>query len=568
MQDLIKGELDWHNKVNTNFSEVSSQLAEMASINKWNGDIVTALSQSDFIYIPQNTTVTITSPLTKINLTRKKIRGEGNTSVIKATGNITVIDLSECEDADMSNFTIEVDDTNTSTIIQLGKSDAVDQTLKNNVNNIKIHCPNDTQGSYKGLVLYSDGQGVWNNNIEHIKIINPQDGVLIHAEKKASNPIAWLTSNTIKHIYVKGMKEIGFETRQTTISQTGNGETQISQNIYDDITVQDIVIDTTTRKAFVIGGSADCYYGLKSFADSSSGTLIGLEFSTPHGSFLGRNYILGGMIEGLINNSQYRDMNVVDFYSHSVTNSVDTNLKKQRYTNNYTNMLRNSNFTENTNYWNQSGAETMIVASDTASQFGRYLKLNRTTNGTITLFQNVANRTAYAGKKVTFIACLKVVNSASVTILIDEGTTGNTSTTFNTTGDYQIIQIDRDITGTGEALNCQLSVTGTNVEMDIAWAVFAIDGYCRTENYVPKTGGIGVFSSNGNATVAIGTTSVVVNHGLSVSPLASKIKILPTNSMGNATKFWVSGITSTQFTINVNADPATIGATFAWSIDE
>lgn len=67
--------------------------------------------------------------------------------------------------------------------------------------------------------------------------------------------------------------------------------------------------------------------------------------------------------------------------------------------------------------------------------------------------------------------------------------------------------------------------------------------------------------ANGSATIAIGTTSIVVNHGLTGTP---KVQVTPTNAMGSATKYWITSINSTSFTINVNQDPASTTATFAW----
>lgn len=72
--------------------------------------------------------------------------------------------------------------------------------------------------------------------------------------------------------------------------------------------------------------------------------------------------------------------------------------------------------------------------------------------------------------------------------------------------------------------------------------------------------------ANGTATVVNGQTSVVVTHGLEKTPTLQQIAVTPTNNMGNATKFWISTPTATQFTINVNADPGAGTATFAWQV--
>jgi hypothetical protein len=72
----------------------------------------------------------------------------------------------------------------------------------------------------------------------------------------------------------------------------------------------------------------------------------------------------------------------------------------------------------------------------------------------------------------------------------------------------------------------------------------------------------------GTATVASGSTTVAVTHGVvGVTPVAAQVKLTPTNSLGNATKWWVTSVGATTFTINVNTDPGATTATFAWEID-
>jgi hypothetical protein len=76
-----------------------------------------------------------------------------------------------------------------------------------------------------------------------------------------------------------------------------------------------------------------------------------------------------------------------------------------------------------------------------------------------------------------------------------------------------------------------------------------------------------VTESNGTATVTSAATSVVVSHGLGVTPALKDIVVTPTNNLGTATKYWISTPTSTQFTINVDAAPGATTATFVWSIN-
>lgn len=70
--------------------------------------------------------------------------------------------------------------------------------------------------------------------------------------------------------------------------------------------------------------------------------------------------------------------------------------------------------------------------------------------------------------------------------------------------------------------------------------------------------------STGTAVVANGTTSIAVNHGIGRTPVLSDLSVTPTNNLGNATKFWISGVTSTQFTIDVDVNPGATTAAFVW----
>ncbi len=90
---------------------------------------------------------------------------------------------------------------------------------------------------------------------------------------------------------------------------------------------------------------------------------------------------------------------------------------------------------------------------------------------------------------------------------------------------------------------------------------------------VSSTGGVVMTRDNidyitensGNATITSGSTSVVVTHGLSRQPTAQEIKITATaNSTNPVGLVWVSNITSTQFTVNVAANPGASNFDFGW----
>jgi hypothetical protein len=74
------------------------------------------------------------------------------------------------------------------------------------------------------------------------------------------------------------------------------------------------------------------------------------------------------------------------------------------------------------------------------------------------------------------------------------------------------------------------------------------------------------YRNSGTATVANGTTSIAVAHGLTKTPVLGDVSVTPTNNMGNSTKFWTSAPTSTGFTINVDINPGATTATFSWRV--
>jgi len=72
--------------------------------------------------------------------------------------------------------------------------------------------------------------------------------------------------------------------------------------------------------------------------------------------------------------------------------------------------------------------------------------------------------------------------------------------------------------------------------------------------------------SEGTATIPSGSTSVTVSHNLPITPAKKHIDVRNITGLGSATNFWVSNVTSTDFTISVDADP-TQDVDFQYIID-
>ena len=71
----------------------------------------------------------------------------------------------------------------------------------------------------------------------------------------------------------------------------------------------------------------------------------------------------------------------------------------------------------------------------------------------------------------------------------------------------------------------------------------------------------------GTGTIVNGSKTATITHGLNYTPNSADISITwtnnPTNDTGN---YWISGITSTQFVVNVRNDPGATGASFSWQV--
>lgn len=69
--------------------------------------------------------------------------------------------------------------------------------------------------------------------------------------------------------------------------------------------------------------------------------------------------------------------------------------------------------------------------------------------------------------------------------------------------------------------------------------------------------------TRGAASITSGNTLVVVNHGLPMTPTNSQIVLSKLSGLASAVDYWLTGITATQFTIQVSQNPGTT-ITFAW----
>lgn len=195
-----------------------------------------------------------------------------------------------------------------------------------------------------------------------------------------------------------------------------------------------------------------------------------------------------------------------------------------------------------------------------------------------------------------WIASSSIVNAATGCTIDDNGANGVRITSG---GRFSIVT--PTITGnTNDGIDCangdvfisageisgntenDLSISGANACIRISGVLTTTSGNTAANNVtdsnvtafnVPQRSGVGgiygrggYVSNRGTATIASGNTSVAVTHGVDFTPLLQEVSVTPTNDMSSASKFWISNMTSTQFTINVDTDPGAGGATFGWNV--
>lgn len=114
-----------------------------------------------------------------------------------------------------------------------------------------------------------------------------------------------------------------------------------------------------------------------------------------------------------------------------------------------------------------------------------------------------------------------------------------------------------------DALADYCTIYGNNLEGSVTAEMIVDSGANANGGFV--RGNFGFKTENsGTATLANGTTSIAVNHGLDVTPSAGDIVVTPIETWGNMTQFYIDTYTSTQFTIHADQNPGQ-DVDFAWS---
>ncbi len=110
--------------------------------------------------------------------------------------------------------------------------------------------------------------------------------------------------------------------------------------------------------------------------------------------------------------------------------------------------------------------------------------------------------------------------------------------------------------------------TGASPGLKVIGSSFTTANFATSGSYTCTLHNSGFVTNGvGNVTIPSGSTSVVVTHGCSATPSATRTRVTarenPTNNVG---LIWVDNFTSTEFTINCENDPGASNLDLSWNI--
>ena len=121
----------------------------------------------------------------------------------------------------------------------------------------------------------------------------------------------------------------------------------------------------------------------------------------------------------------------------------------------------------------------------------------------------------------------------------------------------------------GGSANCK----ARNNTISVAGSAKSIRIYSGATGYILCNNATNIAITNsatgagnfGSATIASGSTSIAVTHNVGYAPDVANIIVVPTK-LSSSGKWWISAVSSTTFTISVDADPGAGTAVFGWKV--
>ncbi|MBP2652638.1 MAG: hypothetical protein H6Q73_207 [Firmicutes bacterium] len=505
------------------------------------------LENSLGLLIPAGHTFLLSSALTADYINGLVIVGQGPTSILYFSGDINCFDMTNVVNADVSNLKIQVDTTNTSSIFYLyGTTTSI---IKNKFRDIIVDTTTSAIGNYTGFYLYSSSKGVWNNSFNNLQIRNSLYGVKCEIAASSS---AWITANEFNNINIIGIGDSGIGFYITRASTTKG---QISNIAVNNLLIQDTnSSDTGTRYGIYLAGWGHSFTNVNMHDDSSTGT-----FKQVGGSASGTT-IQFASAEG---DCTFQDLTAANISGMAIQNqNVDNVPQFLAFIQSPQNQILNPQFKYGTDKWDTKDC-TDTVTSDTTSPAGNMVALSKSVTTRGHFYQTAINPYYLRGMTVTFFAEVATSTDNSLLLYVSDYTTS--STTENNaevsgylTGDgvRRIVSRTFTVSSTATKVIFGIALDGdTDATADVYWASVVIGCAAPLQpigepNFKDR--------SKGTITVTATSTSVTFSHGCAVTPTAADFHIVPTSSLGSASYYYISSVTSSSATLALDAAPASV----------
>jgi hypothetical protein len=518
--------------------------------------VIAAINAGKVIYFPPGT-YKMTAMIPLASLQNKILRGSGDATVIQFIGDIIGFQFHSITNCLVSDMKVLVDPTNTNNVFSIRANTTNVMFIA--IRNVKIDTKDGSLGLYTGVRLYSNTSfGVFRNLIDNVQVDNCKDGIVLETGGNA----AWITHNVIHNIYINRFSGLA-----TGFKESLNSNMLNNTIAFPRILDQNITDPNNVRTAIKITGQSNSVVAPQIFNDGQYGTFYAFDFTDDGAHNIG-NSVIGGGGEGLIKSERIMLNNYFDCTLIKRKNALQTFLYTpiKKYTPNIANIIKNYNWKTGLSPWVVENGSASIQNSIQYNHYSHYAFVTKTAND-CKLYLDLPVKALFADRLLTFTAAVR--SSVKCYVLIDEGSPGYQSGTYHSGGgDLELLSVTKKIVGGGSVVRVAVffdNSVANGSTMTIDWVCA---NYGATAPNYPISADTNYTDKNkGNASILSGQTAVTVTHELNVTPSLQDIRVTPTNSLGSASKYWISNPTATTFQINVNVDPGVSGAAFVWNID-
>lgn len=531
-----------------------------APIEKYNNNLVEALRNEKGVRI-SNQDIILTESLTPELLNGKSILGTSKNSRIIVQGNISPFQLYGInKNTEIRNVSIIVEESNTNAIFDINTNNVTTSDIL--IENVYLGTKNNGDGNYTGILMYDNtDKGIYKNTFSNMQIANSKVAIHLKAENLPNGQVTpWITHNKFESIYINLFGNTGLNIEEV------NGGTIAVNNFDLRINQKSYVHDT---RAIVVGGTENIIH-YEYFEDGGFDPKGGVNYGLSIKETSVRNTIKG-YNEGPFENYNYLTNNILELNGIKRVLDVSPNyIPNMNIYSNICNLIKNYNFESGVQGW-VTQETTPTLAKGTNSTFRNVMKYTTTPTST-SIMRQIPFGTHFRGKYITFTA--KVKSDKKVCVIIDESPSVDqqdfvVGSYHYGTNQSELLTVTKKINdGTNLTLSIMNDTPNEVANIEVEWV-------CLTEGVVSPVNPVKgdshyVSRSHGIATIRTNEKTIVVNHGLDVTPSYNEIYLTPVYWGHNtSSRYWISDINETSFKINIDTAIQLNDdiVQFAWNID-